>query len=104
LENESEIYAYVIMDNHVHLLLEVGIIPLSKIIQGIQQVFTQTYNRVHNRTGHIFEQRYKAILCDKDQYLLMLTRYIHQNLIRINHTNGVVIMNISTRHKMFWKM
>jgi len=84
-----KVYAYVIMDNHVHMLIEVDHVPLSKIMQGIQQVFTQTYNRVHQRTGHIFEQRYKAILCDKDQYLLMLIRYIHQNPVRINHEDGL---------------
>jgi len=71
------------------MLIEVDHVPLSKIMQGIQQVFTQTYNRVNQRTGHIFEQRYKAILCDKDQYLLMLIRYIHQNPVRINHESGL---------------
>ncbi len=57
-----KIYAYCIMDNHAHLLIEVGKIPLSKIMQGIQQVFTQRYNKRHSRTGHIFQQRYKSIL------------------------------------------
>jgi predicted transcriptional regulator len=70
------------MDNHAHLLIEVADIPLSKIMQGIQQVFTQYYNRRNNTTGHVFEQRYKCLLCDKDAYLLSLIRYIHQNPIR----------------------
>ncbi len=84
-----KLYAYVIMDNHVHLLIEVNYVPLSKIMQGIQQVFTQSYNRANKRTGHVFEQRYKAILCDKDQYLLMLVRYIHQNPVRIYVQSGL---------------
>lgn len=77
-----KLYAYCIMDNHVHLLIEVDKIPLSKIMQGIQQVFTMKYNKKYNRTGHVFEQRYKAILLDKDEYLFNLVRYIHQNPMR----------------------
>jgi len=75
------------MDNHAHLLIEVADIPLSKIMQGIQQVFTQYYNRRNNTTGHVFEQRYKSFLCDKDTYLLSLIRYIHQNPVRANLTD-----------------
>ncbi|MDD3655496.1 MAG: transposase [Atribacterota bacterium] len=77
-----KLYAYCIMDNHAHLLIKVTDIPLSKIMQGIQQVFTQKYNRINNTTGHVFEQRYKAFLCAKDIYLLSLIRYIHQNPVR----------------------
>lgn len=77
-----KLYAYCIMDNHAHLLIEVEDIPLSKIMQGIQQVFTQYYNRRNRTTGHVFEQRYKSFLCDKDHYLLSLIRYIHQNPVR----------------------
>jgi len=84
-----KLYAYVLMDNHAHMLIEVNNAPLSKIMQCIQQVFTQTYNRKANRTGHVFEQRYKAILCEKDQYLLMLIRYIHQNPLRAGINNGL---------------
>jgi len=82
-----KLYAYCIMDNHAHLLIEVADIPLSKIMQGIQQVFTQYYNRRNNTTGHVFEQRYKSFLCDKDTYLLSLIRYIHQNPVRANLTD-----------------
>ena len=84
-----KLYAYCIMDNHAHLLIEVADIPLSKIMQGIQQVFTQYYNRRNNTTGHVFEQRYKCLLCDKDAYLLSLIRYIHQNPIRSKLTESL---------------
>ena len=84
-----KLYAYVIMDNHAHLLIEVNHVPLSKVMQCIQQVFTQMFNREQKRTGHVFEQRYKSILCDKDEYLLMLIRYIHQNPLRAGLENGV---------------
>jgi len=84
-----KLYAYCIMDNHAHLLIEVGDVPLSKIMQGIQQVFTQHYNRKNKTTGHVFEQRYKSYLCDRDVYLLSLIRYIHQNPVRSKLTDGI---------------
>jgi len=84
-----KLYAYCIMNNHAHLLIEVEDIPLSKIMQGIQQVFTQYYNRTNRTTGHVFEQRYKSFLCDKEAYLLSLIRYIHQNPVRSNFKNGI---------------
>jgi len=84
-----KLYAYCIMDNHAHLLIEVNDIPLSKIMQGIQQVFTQHYNRKNRTTGHVFEQRYRSYLCDRDAYLLSLIRYIHQNPVRSKLTDGI---------------
>jgi len=80
----SKLYAYVIMDNHVHLLVKVSNTPLSKIMQLIQQTYTQYFNKKYNRTGHVFEQRYKAVLCNTDEYLLSLIRYIHKNPERAN--------------------
>lgn len=73
------LYAYVLLDNHVHALISVGEDPLAKIMQGIQQSYTQYYNRKYDRSGHVFEQRYKAKLCKNDVYLLTLLRYIHRN-------------------------
>ena len=84
-----KLYSYCIMDNHAHLLIEVEKTPLSKIMQGIQQVYTQRYNRSKNQTGHVFEQRYKAFLCDKDSYLLNLVRYIHQNPLKVYIPSGI---------------
>ena len=73
------VYAYVLMPNHVHLLLESKKIPLSRIMQAIQSTYTQRYNRRHRTAGHLFQGRYKAILCDRNAYLLELVRYIHLN-------------------------
>ena len=84
-----KLYSYCIMDNHAHLLIEVEKTPLSKIMQGIQQVYTQRYNSSKNQTGHVFEQRYKAFLCDKDSYLLNLVRYIHQNPLKACIPSGI---------------
>lgn len=80
---DCKLYAYVLMSNHVHLLIETQKIPLSKIMQGIQFTYTQYYNRRHRTVGHLFQGRYKAILCDRDSYLLELVRYIHLNPARL---------------------
>ena len=79
---EFFIYAYTLMSNHIHLLIETGNTSLSKIMQGFLQSYTQYYNRKYNTVGHLFQSRYKAILCDKDAYLLQLVRYIHLNPVR----------------------
>jgi len=70
------------MPNHVHLLIEIGSTPLSKVMQGLQFTYTQYFNRKHKTVGHLFQGRYKAILCDKEVYLVELVRYIHLNPVR----------------------
>jgi putative transposase len=77
-----QLYAYVLMPNHVHLLVEVGATPTGKLMQGLLTGYVRTFNRRHNRRGHLFQGRYKAILCDRDSYLLELVRYIHLNPVR----------------------
>ncbi|HWR45763.1 transposase [Sporomusa sp.] len=79
-----ELYAYVLMDNHIHLLICVSEIPLAKIMQGVQQTYTLHFNRKYQHVGHVFQQRYKAFLCNNDSYLLTLVCYIHQNPCRAN--------------------
>ncbi|HET8761479.1 MAG TPA: transposase [Nitrospiria bacterium] len=76
------LYAYALMTNHVHLLLEPQQTGLSKIMQGLHQSYTQGYNRRYCAVGHVFQGRYQAILCDRDAYLLALVRYIHLNPVR----------------------
>lgn len=73
------LYAYALMDNHLHLLIEVRDIPLSGIMQGLQLSYTQYFNKKYDRVGHVFQQRYKAMLCGEDDYLLALIKYIHAN-------------------------
>ncbi|MBI5746340.1 MAG: transposase [Nitrospirae bacterium] len=74
--------AYILMSNHVHLLIETQDVPLSKILQGINQRYTIYFNRKYRTIGHLFQGRYKAILCDKDEYMLTLVKYIHLNPVR----------------------
>ena len=79
---ECILYAYVLMDNHVHLLIAVADQPLSKFMQGVQQCYTQYYNHKYSYVGHVFQQRYNAEICADDSYLLSVVRYIHTNPIK----------------------
>lgn len=72
-------HAYCLMDNHYHLLLETPDPNLSSGMRQLNGVYTQTFNRNHNRVGHVFQGRYKAILVEKDAHLLELCRYIVLN-------------------------
>lgn len=75
-------HAYCLMDNHYHLLIETPDPNLSKGMRQLNGVYTQTFNRAHQRVGHVFQGRYKAILIDKDNYLLEVARYIVLNPVR----------------------
>ena len=83
---QVRIYAYCLMPDHVHLLVETGLSPLGKFMQGLQQSYTQYFNRRYRKVGHLFQGRYQAIICDKDKYLLALIRYIHLNPVRAGLT------------------
>jgi len=86
---QFKLYAYCLMDNHIHMLIEVSEVPLAKIMQGIQQVYTQHYNKKYKRTGHVFQQRYKAVVCNKDGYMLHLVKYIHYNPVKAKIEEGL---------------
>jgi putative transposase len=76
------LYAYVLMPNHFHLLLEVSSHPLFKVMQTLLYRYTRYFNNRHRMVGHLFQGRYRAILCDRDNYLLELVRYLHLNPVR----------------------
>lgn len=76
------LYAYCLMGNHFHLLLET---PEPNLVRGMRRlngVYTQAFNRRHGRVGHVLQGRYKSILVDKDSYLLELCRYVVLNPVR----------------------
>jgi len=75
-------HAYCLMSNHYHLLIETPESNLSLGMRQLNGVYTQRFNRNHNRVGHVFQGRYKAILVDKENYLLELARYIVLNPVR----------------------
>lgn len=76
------LFGYVLMRNHVHLVIQTMKVPLSKIMQGINQSYTMYFNSRYDKVGHLFQSRYKAILCDTDSYLAPLVRYVHLNPVR----------------------
>ena len=78
----SRIHAFCLMTTHVHLEIQVGDIPLSRIMQNVSLRYTQWFNWRHKKTGHVFQGRYKAVMVDADAYLLELAAYIHLNPVR----------------------
>ena len=76
------IHAFCLMTNHIHLIVQTGTTPLSRIMQQLSQCYTAWINYSQSRTGHLFQGRYKALLIDADSYLLELVRYLHLNPMR----------------------
>lgn len=81
-------HAYCLMGNHYHLLIETPDANLSRGMRQLNGVYTQKYNRAHGRVGHVFQGRYKAILVEKENYLLELSRYIVLNPVRAGMTRS----------------
>ena len=81
-EGKCTVYAWVLMDNHVHLLFKSGKHGISAVMRKLLTWYAQYFNHRHKRTGHLFQNRYKSILCDEENYLLALIRYIHLNPAR----------------------
>jgi len=75
-------HAYCLMSNHYHLLVETPSPNLSKGMQLLNGVYTQRFNRMTNRSGHVFQGRFKAILVEKESHLLELARYVVLNPVR----------------------
>ena len=82
LETGATIYAFCLMGNHFHLAIKVATVPLCSVIQRILTGYSITFNQRHGRTGHVFQARYKSILCLDDRYLLGLIQYIQMNPVR----------------------
>lgn len=76
------VYAYCLMTNHYHLLLETTQANISKIMHYINGSYTTYYNIKHRRSGHLFQGRFKSIVIDKDSYFQELSRYIHLNPVK----------------------
>jgi REP element-mobilizing transposase RayT len=79
---DFSVYAYTLMPDHVHLLIQVGDVPLSRLMQNLQFRYTRNFNIKYKKHGHLFQGRYKAILCETDSYFLELSAYIHLNAVR----------------------
>jgi len=81
-EGALTVYAWALMPNHFHLLARTGNQGLSKSMRRLLTGYVVSFNRRHKRYGHLFQNRYKSIICEDDPYLLELTRYIHLNPLR----------------------
>lgn len=75
-------HAWCLMDNHYHIVVETIEGNLAQGMRHLNGVYTQTFNRTHKRVGHVFQGRYKAIIVEKDGYLLELARYVVLNPLR----------------------
>jgi REP element-mobilizing transposase RayT len=81
-DSDTACFAWALIPNHLHLLLKTGLVPLSTVMRRLLTGYAITFNLRHRRSGHLFQNRYKSILCQEDSYLLELTRYIHLNPLR----------------------
>ena len=81
-ETQTQCYAWALIPNHFHLLLRTGATPLSKVMRRLMTGYAVTFNKRHKRSGHLFQNRYKSVVCEEDAYLLELIRYIHLNPLR----------------------
>ena len=79
---DAEALAYCLMGNHYHFVLHTRQANLSLLMRHINGVYTQTYNRRHDKVGHLFQGRFKAIIVDRDAYLLEVCRYVDLNPVR----------------------
>lgn len=88
-EGDWVVYAWALMPNHFHLLVRTGQRPLFQSMRKLLTGYVVNFNRRHRRYGHLFQNRYKSIICEDDPYLLELTRYIHLNPLRGGLVKGL---------------
>lgn len=81
-DTKTPCYAWALIPNHFHLLLRTGATPIFVVMRRLLTGYAVSYNRRHRRYGHLFQNRYKSILCEEDPYLLELVRYVHLNPMR----------------------
>ena len=81
-ETQTQCYAWALVPNHFHLLLRTGPTSLKKVMGRLMTGYAVTFNKRHKRSGHLFQNRYKSVVCEEDAYLLELVRYIHLNPLR----------------------
>ena len=81
-ETQTQCYGWALIPNHFHLLLRTGPTSLKKVMGRLMTGYAVTFNKRHKRSGHLFQNRYKSVVCEEDAYLLELIRYIHLNPLR----------------------
>ena len=86
-------YAWVLIPNHAHFLFCTGTVPLARLMRRLLTGYAVSFNRRHQRHGHLFQNRYKSIICQEDAYLKELVRYIHLNPVRAGIVSDVGELN-----------
>ena len=82
-EQKASCYAFALLSNHVHLVLRTGTMPIADVMRRLLTGYTVSFNKRHKRSDHLFQNRYKSILCEEEPYLLELVRYVHLNPLRV---------------------
>ena len=112
LDTETSCYAWVLMRNHIHLLLRTGLVPIATVMRRLLTGYAVSFNHRYRRHGHLFQNRYKSFLCEEQLYLKELVRYIHLNPLRakavtdINHLKRYAFCGHSVlmgKHKKDWQ-
>lgn len=96
-DGAMDIYAWALMPNHFHILCKTRNQPLATSMRRILTGYAVNFNRRHRRSGHLFQNRYKSIICQEDRYFKELVRYIHLNLLR-----GKKVKNLSELDRCAW--
>jgi REP element-mobilizing transposase RayT len=112
LETGTSIYAWALMTNHAHILLKSGSAGLPTYMRRFLSGYAVSHNRRHNRYGHLFQNRYKSIICEEEPYFKDLVRYIHLNPLRAGIVKEMALLDrykwcghsvVMNRHKNDWQ-
>lgn len=110
-ETSTICLAFCLLPNHFHLLIRSSEIPLSTVMRRLLTGYAVVYNKRHGRVGHLFQNRYKAIVCQEESYLFELIKYIHLNPVRAGLVGSMNELNafpysghaaISGNRQFFW--
>ena len=82
-------YAWTLMDNHYHFLIRANNLPLCKLMRGLNSGYARYYNKKYKRRGYLFQDRFKSVICQDQQYAVELIKYIHLNPLRAGKVNSL---------------
>lgn len=97
--SQCRIFAYCLMDNHIHILLQEGREPVGMMVQRVSSSYVIWYNGRHDRCGHLFQERFKSEAVDTDSYFLTVLRYIHQNPVQAKIVSAAAAYRWSSYHE-----
>jgi len=93
LETKTACYAWALLPNHAHLLLRTGEVPIATVMRRLLTGYVVTFNRRHRRHGHLFQNRYKSVVCQEERYFKELVRYLHLNPLRARIVTDLATLN-----------